>query len=155
MLAEVVRSLFVNAADLRSRWCNMAMRKDIIEALEERGIVIDDLLTRLKMEEADPFDMICYLAFNSPLRTRRERAEMLKKDRTDFFAPYSAEAQEILRELLEKYAEYGLAQFKLPDVLKLSPIDKHGNIREISEIFGGADKLRYAIEQLQNELYAA
>lgn len=153
--ADVVRSLFVNAADLRSRWCNMAMRKDIIEALEERGIVIDDLLTRLKMEEADPFDMICYLAFNSPLRTRRERAEMLKKDRTDFFAPYSAEAQEILRELLDKYAEYGLAQFKLPDVLKLSPIDKHGNIREISEIFGGADKLRYAIEQLQNELYAA
>lgn len=60
-----------------------------------------------------------------------------------------------MRELLEKYAEYGLAQFKLPDVLKLSPIDKHGNIREISEIFGGADKLRYAIEQLQNELYAA
>lgn len=153
--AEVVRSLFVNAADLRSRWCNMSMRKDIIEALEERGVIIDDLLTRLKMEEADPFDLICYLAFNSPLRTRRERAEMLKKDRTEFFAPYSAEAQEILRELLEKYAEYGFAQFKLPDVLKLSPIDKHGNIREISAIFGGADKLRNAIEQLQSELYAA
>ncbi len=153
--AEVVRSLFVNAADLRARWCNMDMRKDIIEKLEECGIVIEDLLSRLKMEEADPFDMICYLAFNSPLRTRRERAEMLKKDRTDFFASYSAEAQEILHELLEKYAEYGFAQFKLPDVLKLSPIDKHGNIREISEIFGGADKLRNAIEQLQNELYAA
>lgn len=153
--AEVVRSLFVNAADLRIKWCNIAMRKDIIEALEDRGIVVEELLTRLKMEEADPFDMICYLAFNSPLRTRRERAEMLKKDRTDFFAPYSAEAQEILHELLEKYAEYGFAQFKLPDVLKLSPIDKHGNIREISEIFGGADKLRHAIEQLQNELYAA
>ncbi len=153
--AEVVRNLFVNAADLRTQWCNMSMRKDIIEALEERGIVIEDLLTMLKMEEADPFDMICYLAFNSPLRTRRERTEMLKKDRTDFFVPYSAEAQEILCELLEKYAEYGFTQFKLPDVLKLSPIDRHGNIREISEIFGGADKLRHAIEQLQSELYAA
>lgn len=153
--ADVVRSLFVNAADLRSRWCNMAMRKEIIESLEERGIIIDDLLYRLRMEEADPFDLICYLAFNSPLRTRRERAEMLKKDRTDFFAPYSTEAQEILKELLDKYAEYGFAQFKLPDVLKLSPIDKHGNIREISDIFGGAEKLRSAIEQLQNELYAA
>ncbi len=153
--ADVVRSLFVNAADLRTKWCNMSMRKDIIDALEERGIIIEDLLERLHMQEADPFDLICYLAFNSPLRTRRERAEALKKDRREFFAPYSAEAQEILNELLDKYAEYGFAQFKLPDVLKLSPIDKHGNIREISNIFGGADKLKQAIEQLQTELYAA
>jgi len=153
--ADVVRSIFSNAADLRAKWCNITMRQDIIALLEERGIILEDLLDRLNMQEADPFDLICYLAFNSPLRTRRERAESLKKDRTDFFAPYSKEAQEILHELLEKYAEYGFAQFKLPDVLKLSPIDKHGNIREISSIFGGADKLKTAIERLQAELYAA
>ena len=35
-------------------------------------------------------------------------------------------------EFVDKYADYGLAQFKLPDVLKLSPIEKHGNIREIA-----------------------
>lgn len=56
-----------------------------------------------------------------------ERAEALKKDRKDFFNAYSVEARMILEELLDKYADYGLAQFKLPDVLKLSPIDKHGN----------------------------
>ena len=58
-------------------------------------------------------------------------------------------------ELLDKYADYGLAQFKLPDVLKLSPIERHGNIREIAEIFGGPKELMEAIENLQNELYAA
>ena len=107
------------------------------------------------MQDADPFDLICYLAFNSPLRTRRERAESLRKDRSDFFEEYQQEAKEILYELLDKYADYGLAQFKLPDVLKLSPIDKHGNTREIANKFGGANELRIAIEKLQSELYAA
>lgn len=153
--ADTVRSLFNNAAELRTQWRDMSMRKDIIAKLEERGIVLEDMLVRLNMEDADPFDLICYLAFNSPLRTRRERAEALKKDRKDFFNAYSAEARTILEELLDKYADYGLAQFKLPDVLKLSPIDKHGNIREISELFGGAEHLRSAIENLQRELYAA
>lgn len=152
--ADTVRSMFSNAAELRTQWRDMSMRKDIIDKLEERGIVLEDMLVRLNMEDADPFDLICYLAFNSPLRTRRERAEALKKDRKDFFNAYSVEARMILEELLDKYADYGLAQFKLPDVLKLSPIDKHGNIREISELFGGAEHLRSAIENLQRELYA-
>lgn len=153
--ADTVRSLFPNAAELRSQWCNINMRQDIISKLEDRGIILEDLLARLNMEEADPFDLICYLAFNSPLRTRRERAESLKKDRDDFFVNYSDEAKQILMELLDKYADYGLAQFKLPDVLKLSPIEKHGNIREIADIFGGPHELIEAIEKLQNELYAA
>lgn len=153
--ADTVRSLFANAAELRYQWKDMSMRKEIISKLEERGIILEDMLVRLNMEDADPFDLICYLAFNSPLRTRRERAEALKKDRKEFFDAYTAEAKQILGELLDKYADYGLAQFKLPDVLKLSPIDKHGNIREISAIFGGAEQLRSAIENLQRELYAA
>lgn len=89
------------------------------------------------------------------MRTRRERAEALKKDREDFFSNYSEEAREILMELLDKYADYGLAQFKIPDVLKLSPIEKHGNIKEIATIFGGPEELIKAIERLQSELYAA
>lgn len=153
--ADTVRSLFSNAADLRTQWKDMEMRKDIISKLEERGVFLEDLLFRMNMQDADPFDLICYLAFNSPLRTRRERAESLRKDRSDFFEEYQQEAKEILYELLDKYADYGLAQFKLPDVLKLSPIDKHGNTREIANKFGGANELRIAIEKLQSELYAA
>ena len=53
------------------------------------------------------------------------------------------------------YTDYGLAQFKIPDVLKLSPIEKHGNIKEIATIFGGPEELIKAIERLQSELYAA
>ena len=52
-------------------------------------------------------------------------------------------------------AEHGNAQFVLPDVLKVPPISDHGKPGEIIGIFGGADQLRNAVNQMQTLLYAA
>lgn len=153
--AESVRSLFTTSAEMRTDWANPVRRAEVIDQLEERGIDFDKLGILAGQPEADPFDLLCHVAFNAPIRTRRERADRLLKDRTDFFAQFAPEAREILQELLEKYAEHGLAQFKMPDVLKLPPISTHGNVREIAEVFGGVESLRTAIGQLQEEIYAA
>ena len=104
--------------------------------------------------EADPFDLLCHLAFNAPLRSRRERALVLKRERKDFWGRYSPEARTILEELLDKYAEHGDAQFLLPDVLRVPPISGHGQPAEIIRLFGGAEQLRAAVTELQNLLYA-
>ncbi len=110
---------------------------------------------RRGLPDANPFDLLCHLAYNAPLRTRRERAERLRKDRKDFFDQYSAEARAVLNELLEKYAEHGTGQFSMPDVLEVPPISQHGNVVEIASRFGGADKLMEAVSKLQELLYAA
>jgi len=60
-----------------------------------------------------------------------------------------------LNELIDKYADHGTMQFMIPDVLKISPISDHGNVMEITDLFGGIDKLREAIDQLQSFVYAA
>ena len=83
-------------------------------------------------------------------RTRRERAERLKKGRVDFFDYFSREAREILNEILEKYIEHGVAQFKVPEILRVEPISHHGNTMEIADLFGGAEKLRETLAQLQD-----
>jgi type I restriction enzyme R subunit len=123
--------------------------------LAERGISFDELADAAKQPEADPFDLLCHLAFNAPLRTRRERAQMLREANKDFFAKYGPEARQILDELLEKYADHGAAQFVLPDVLKVPPVSEHGQVGDIIKFFGGADNLREAVTQLQTLLYAA
>jgi hypothetical protein len=71
-------------------------------ALEEKGISFDELVSAANQPDADPFDLLCHVAFNAPLRTRRERAEMLRREKKDFFDQYSLEARAILEELLEK-----------------------------------------------------
>ena len=153
--AEHVRSLFATAAQMRSSWADPLRRAEVIERLEDRGIDFDRLAILAAHPEADPFDLLCHVAFNAPLRTRRERADRLLKDRQDFFDAYGPEARSVLGELLEKYANYGLAQFKMPDVLKVAPISEHGNVREIAELFGGVEPLRIAVERLQEAIYAA
>jgi type I restriction enzyme R subunit len=100
--------------------------------------------------EADPFDLLCHLAFNAPVLTRRQRVDRVKKEQAAFFAYYAPEAREILTDLLEKYASDGEVQFTLPDVLKVPPITGRGNVAEIVHKFGGGDELRSAVNQLQS-----
>jgi type I restriction enzyme, R subunit len=153
--AEAIRTLCPTAPALREQWADPKKRSEIIQALAERGVSFDELAEVAQQPDADPFDLLCHLAFNAPLRTRRERAQQLKTDKPDFFARYSPEAQAVLDELLDKYAEHGDAQFVLPDVLKVFPISNHGQVAEIVRLFGGPDQLRAAVTELQNGLYAA
>ncbi len=153
--ADKVRSLCPSTPELRARWSDPVKRSELIRLLEERGISFGELAAATNQPEADPFDLLCHLAYNAPLRTRRERAQRLKQTRPDFFARYTPEARQVLEELLEKYAEHGDAQFVLPDVLRIPPLSRHGTVGEIIGAFGGAEELRAAVSQLQSLLYVA
>lgn len=153
--AQKVRTLYPSAADLRKKWADPALRAEIIAKLEERGIDFDQLRDASNQPEADAFDLLCHLAYNGPLRTRRERADRVRKEERDFFDKFGPEAKAILADLLEKYAEHGTAQFVIPDVLKVPPISDRGNALEIAEMFGGPEKLKEAVDELQALLYAA
>jgi type I restriction enzyme R subunit len=79
----------------------------------------------------------------------------VRKEEREFFDRFGPEARAILAELLEKYAEQDTAQFVIPDVLKVPPISERGNVIEIAEMFGGPEKLKEAVDELQVLLYAA
>ncbi len=153
--ADKVRTLCPTAPELRARWADPAERSAIIAQLAERGINFDQLAEAAQQPDADPFDLLCHLAFNAPLRTRRERAQRLRETRKDFFDRFGPEARQILEELLDKYAEHGDAQFVLPDILHVPPLSDHGTVPDIVDLFGGADRLRDAVSELQSQLYAA
>jgi len=153
--AEKVRTLYPTASELRVKWSDLEQRAEIVAALEERGIDFESLAREAGQPEADSFDLLCHLAFNAPLQTRRQRAEQLRRKKPDFFGQYGPEARAILEELLEKYSEHGTTQFEMPEVLKVPPISEHGNVGEITGIFGGAERLKEAVDQLQVLLYAA
>lgn len=152
---EKIRKIFTSAAELRSKWSIAEERATIIESLAEKGISLEELIDASEDPEVDPFDLLCNLAFNLPKRSRRERAEFIKKEKKDFFERYGTDAKHILNEILDKYIEHGTAQFKIPDILKIDPISRHGNVIEIATKFGGAEQLREAVYEMQNLLYAA
>lgn len=152
---DKVRTLYPNASELRHDWLDLDRRLDIVKHLEEKGIDLDSLGETVGKPESDPFDLICHLAYNAPLRTRRERAERLRREESDFFDKYGPEAVQILDALIDKYSEYGLAQFKVPEILEVPPFNGWGNLIEIASRFGGGTQLRGAVGELQRLLYTA
>ena len=152
---DKLRTLYPDAAALRRDWLDADRRAEIVAHLEERGIDLATLGEAAGRSDADPFDLLCHLAYHAPLRTRRERAERLHREEREFFAHYGPEARQVLDALIEKYAEHGAAQFKLPEILEVAPLNEWGNVIEIAGHFGGGDQLRRAVAELQRRLYVA
>lgn len=153
--AEQVRTLYPNAVILREQWSDPRHRQDLITMLAARGIDLDHLRDVTNKPEADPFDLLSHLAFNAPLRTRSERAARVRQNKQDFFEQYGPLAREVLNDLLDKYTDYGLTQFTIPDILKVPPISERGSLPEIAASFSGPQKLRDAVNRLQQLIYAA
>ena len=151
---ERVRTLYPNASELRAGWLDPERRAGIVERLEDMGIDPGTLAEAVGQPEADEFDLLCHLAYNAPLRTRRERADDLRREQDGFFAGFGPEAREVLDAVIEKYAEHGSAQLRLPDILEVPPLSEWGNVIELSARFGGRDTLRGAVAEMQRLLYA-
>jgi type I restriction enzyme R subunit len=152
---QTVRTLFHSLDEFQHGLADTAQRRRILKALDERGIDLDELRKISGRADADPFDLLCFLAYGGPIYTRRERAERLLRNKQDFFDRYGPDARAVLNDLLDKYIEHGLAQFTLPDLLKVPPISTRGNIVEIVRYFDDAQRLNQAVDQLQTLLYAA
>ena len=152
---DTVRALYPDVAALRHDWANPDRRAETIASLREHGIDADEVAVALGQPDADPFDVLCNLAWNAPVLTRAERAARLRTQQADFFTSFGDAARQILDTLLTKYAEHGPAEFSIPDSLKVPPLSALGNVPEIIARFGDADQFRTAIADLQKYLYAA
>ena len=111
--------------------------------------------TSANQPDADALDLLCHLAWNAPLLTRRQRAAQARKATQDVFGQYGETAREILGLLLDKYIERGILQFQsLSELMKVRPFDRYGSPSEIaSRHFGGMRGLKDAVTRLQSAIY--
>ena len=131
---------------------NGEQKKEIIRnMLKEKGIDLELIKKDQNMTDVDDFDFICHIAFNQKPLTRKERAENVKK--RDIFGKYGEAAREVINALLDKYAELGIYDIESTEILKQNPFTKYGKPARIAALFGGNDKYRQAIKELENELY--
>ena len=131
---------------------NGEQKKEIIRnMLKEKGIDLELIKKDQNMTDVDDFDFICHIAFNQKPLTRRERAENVKK--RDIFGKYGEAAKEVIEALLDKYAELGIYDIESTEILKQNPFTKYGKPARIAALFGGNDKYRQAIRELEAELY--
>lgn len=152
---RAVRTLYPTREALQSAWANPDTRSEVLRELTERGISFAELASSSEQPDADPFDLLCHLAWNAPLLTRRQRAEAAKRQTQDLFAQHGDTAREILTLLLDRYIERGILQFNaLSELMKVQPFDRYGSPSEIAtRHFGGVRGMKDAVSRLQTALY--
>ncbi|MCM2275661.1 MAG: hypothetical protein NDI75_12805 [Candidatus Didemnitutus sp.] len=68
---------------------------------------------------------------------------------------YGPQARAVLKGLLAKYADSGLADLESPNVLALDPFAAMGTPVQLAKAFGGAEVYAQAVRDLEDQLYTA
>ena len=148
-----VKDQYASIDEFLTAWNDADRKQVIVDELEKRGVFFDDLSDEIG-KDLDPFDMILHIVFDQPPLTRKERAENVRK--RNYFTKYGEKAAEILDVLLTKYADSGLDDLENIDVLKVDPIKQYGTqVYIVNTIFGGINKFKEAIKELEAAIYAA
>ena len=157
---ENLRKHYASLDAFLTKWQGAERKAAILEELLEQGFLLDELAAQVKDRELDPFDLICYIAFDRPPLSRRERARSVKKRAA--FDRLSLLARNVLDALLDKYATDGIAPLeeaqdagKVAQILQLPPFTNIGTPVEIVRAFGGRQPFLDAVRTLEQELYRA
>jgi type I restriction enzyme R subunit len=141
-------------ADLRAHWLVKEQRAEIVARLAEEGVDLQALAASQRLCDADPLDVLLYVAFGQAALTRRERAERVRHEHAEFFGRYNSAAREMLGTILQKYVDGDASDISDTELLKVPPLSEQGTFIELARHFGGGAAVRAALKELQALLYA-
>ncbi|MDR2571790.1 MAG: DEAD/DEAH box helicase family protein [Oscillospiraceae bacterium] len=133
-------------------WNSDIRKQAIIDELQERGVLMEELRKASGNRDIDDFDLICHIAYDKKPLTKAERAANVRK--RDYLSKYEGLARDVLIALLEKYSNDGIAELSGTKILELDPFRTMGKIK-IAQAFGGRNGFINTIKELQDEIYMA
>lgn len=138
---------FINA------WNKEKRKKAIIEELQNKGVLLEELRKNIDDDDIDDFDLICHIAYDKKPLTKRERARGVKE--RGYLEKYNGLAREVINALLDKYMDGGIENIEDIKILKNNPFYKFGDLAKITNLFGGKEGYIKAVKDLEREIYMA
>ena len=152
MLFGEFPAFFGSEEELRALWSRPDTRRKLLEELAEKGFALNQLEELQRIvdgDKSDLYDVLAYLAYNTGMKDRAERAAAA---RTHFHA-YTDKQRAFLDFVLDQYVQDGvqeLGEEKLPPLLILKyrtlpdAVKEMGDIATIRETFTGFQQWLYA-----------
>ena len=146
-----ILELFGSEAEFVDIWNNEAQKHVIIDKLEQKGILMDQLKKDAGNSQLDEFDLIMSIAFGSTPLTRDDRANRVKQGK--FLEQYHQPAREVLEALLDIYHDNGVCELDSRKVLQNARFNDFGGIKNIMGRFGSISEYDHAVRSMVKELY--
>ena len=142
---------FNSEADFMEVWNGSEEKQKIIEALAQKGILIEQLRKEMGNPDYDEFDLIVSVAFGATPQTRQMRSSRVKRGK--FLDKYQGVAREVMEILLDIYAHEGVCEVDSRKVLQSREFKSFGGLPKIIKSFGGAAAYDAAVKAMEKELY--
>lgn len=146
-------SFYKNEADLRRIWSDPLTRSELLTKLGEHGFSMVDLSKiqeLISATESDLYDVLAYLSFAAPKKTREKRAAGARKK---VALQFSDRTRDFIDFVLDHYVSEGVEELdpsKLPELLQL----KYGGVNDALTAIGvNAAGVRIAFSDFQRFLY--
>lgn len=146
----IFKENFASLDEFLNKWNTTERKEAIIAELQDQGVMVEALYDAVDKQK-DLFDLICYIAYDQPPLTRKERANNVKK--RNYFGKYGNQSKKVLEALLDKYADEGIINMESMEVLSVNPFDAFGSPLEIVNEFGSKEDYLLAVKELEVELY--
>jgi len=152
--------LFKNEDELRKIWSKPDTRKILLDALSDKGftrVQLTEFQTLLNADRSDLYDVLSYIAFNSKILQRTERATNAKIHLIN----YDSKQQEFLNFVLNQYVNEGVDELddaksvdelddaKIGDLLTL----KYHALDDAKRELGDIKTIRESFINFQSHLY--
>ncbi len=149
---ENVKAKVLTLDDLRKIWINRESREKFLKELQSKSINPDLIARLMNRPDADAFDILAHIAFDAPILSRDDRAQILMMEKQEIINSFNEVAKEVLLNLIEKYKVGGIDEIT-PEALDTPDMQKIGKLQEIINAFGGIDKLQEALQEISEGLY--
>lgn len=138
---------------LRSVWTDRDHRRRFLADLQAASVYVDVLAEVLGQSDADQYDLLAHLAFESPLLTRRERAEAFLNRESRFLGGYETPARDVILALVDKYRAVGIEEVSDARIFRLPPFLEMGQAPGVVRRFGSTERLQESLRQMQQRIY--
>lgn len=138
---------------LRAVWSDPDNRERFLEQLSDRGYDrdrLDDIRRLVDAPDSDLFDVLSYILFTNPPKTRNERADNVRKEG---LRQTAEETKALLLAILAAYEERGESELRTKK-LGTFLTARYGSVSEGKARLGGLDAIKTAFRDMQGTLYS-
>lgn len=148
---KFIEKRFHNIEELRELWIDDTKRRKFMDILHEMQIDINFIKEIEKTEDSDTFDVIANMVFESPLITRKKRADLFIKNNMDNISQNNEEIREIILSILNKYIKGGIENINIRILLSEDMLQK--DAYNILKRFLGPENVIKLFSDIKKEIY--
>lgn len=150
---DQVLRLRLDPGQLLAQWAQAIGRRALRDHLADSQITTEELAEWAGRPDSDVIDLLLYAAWEIPLLSRAQRRQRVIACHQDFLLSFPPEPFEVLDKVLDQYAAHGAEELDVA-ALRSESYAELGTVSEIERRFGGSTRLREAMDELSELVYA-